>query len=449
MVVDVDRGTVFVPTGSTAFDFYGADRPGNDLFSDSLICLDAATGKRKWHFQAVRHDVWDLDFPCPPTLVRCRFHGKIVDAVAQAGKNGYLYVLNRDTGQSLFPMEERPVPASNVDGELLAKTQLFPLKPAPFIRQDFTEETATRRTEAGHRAVLDELSKLDHGSMYTPPSLRGNLNFPGLAGGAEWGGEAYDPETHLYYINANELAWTGQLTLPHTISRTARASQIYRARCAPCHGADRKGTPPEVPPLDNPSRLTPQQISAMLHQGGGRMPPFRSLGEPAIAALQDYLLHNTDNEVTVEHHSNASPGLKYTVDGYRKFTDPDGYPASTPPWGTLSAINLDTGEYAWKIPLGEYPELAKAGIKDTGTENHGGGVVTAGGLFFIGATHYDNKLRAFDKKTGKLLWETVLPYAANATPAVYEVNGKEYVVVAAGGGRDRPSGALYIAFALK
>ncbi|HEX4166967.1 MAG TPA: c-type cytochrome, partial [Bryobacteraceae bacterium] len=228
----------------------------------------------------------------------------------------------------------------------------------------------------------------------------------------------------------------------------ALSSRIYGARCAMCHGADRKGTPPEAPALDDPARLTVGQISTMLHQGGGRMPAFAWLGEPAIDGLEDYLLHNTDREVTVQHRSKASPGLKYTVDGYRKFTDPDGYPATTPPWGTLSAISLDTGEYAWKIPLGEYPELAAQGIKNTGSENHGGSVVTAGGLLFIGATHYDSKFRAFDKKTGRLLWETVLPYAANATPAVYEVAGKEYIAVAAGGGRDRPSGGTFIAFAL-
>jgi quinoprotein glucose dehydrogenase len=164
--------------------------------------------------------------------------------------------------------------------------------------------------------------------------------------------------------------------------------------------------------------------------------------------MQDLLLNKTDNEVEVESRHRASPGLKYTVEGYRKFLDPDGYPATTPPWGTLSAVNLDTGDYLWKIPLGEYPELVAKGMKDTGTENHGGAVVTAGGLLFIGATHYDNKFRAFDKTTGKLVWETILPFAANATPSVYEVNGKEYVVVAAGGGRERPSGGSYIAFAL-
>jgi quinoprotein glucose dehydrogenase len=218
--------------------------------------------------------------------------------------------------------------------------------------------------------------------------------------------------------------------------------------CSACHGPDRKGAPPEYPALDEPAKLTGAQITTMLRQGGGRMPSFATLGDPAIGAIRDWLLTNNDKEVTVHLPARANGGLKYTVQGYEKFLDPDGYPATAPPWGTLSAINLDTGKYIWKVPLGEYPELVAKGMRDTGTENHGGGVVTAGGLFFIGATHYDNKFRAFDKETGKLLWEAVLPFAANATPAVYEIDGKEYVVVAAGGGRDRASGALFIAFAL-
>jgi quinoprotein glucose dehydrogenase len=331
----------------------------------------------------------------------------------------------------------------------LAKSQPVPMNPAPFVRQELTDDMATRRTEAAHQAVLEQLRTLDHGKLFIPPSLRGTVYFPGLAGGAEWGGSAYDPQTHVYYVNANELAWRVRLVTPESIHRTAKASQIYRARCSSCHGPDMKGAPPEYPALDQAAgRLTAAQISNILHKGSGRMPSFASLGEPAIAALQNLLLNKTDKEVEIQGRRRASPGLKYTVEGYRKFLDPDGYPATTPPWGTLSAVNLDTGDYLWKIPLGEYPELVAKGMKDTGTENHGGAVVTAGGLLFIGATHYDNKFRAFDKKTGKLLWETLLPFAANATPSVYELNGKEYVVVAAGGGRERPSGGLFIAFAL-
>lgn len=448
MAVDTQRGLVYVPTGSAAFDFYGPDRLGDDLFADSLLCLDAATGKRKWHFQAIRHDVWDLDFPSPPTLVTVRHAGRMVDAVAVAGKNGYIYVLNRETGESLFPLEERLVPQSTVDGEQLAKTQIVPALPAPFVRQRLDETTITNRTAASHSAVLEELHNLNYGDLFIPPSLKGTVYFPGLAGGAEWGGSAYDPKTHIYYVNANELAWVVRLVPSQTLQRKTRPSRIYRTMCAGCHGPDRKGAPPEYPALDEPAKLTAAQISTMLHQGGGRMPSFASIGEPAIAAMQNWLLNSDDQEVTVKFGPRTPNPLKYAAQGYEKFLDPDGYPATTPPWGTLSAINLDTGKYVWKVPLGEYPELVAKGMNETGTENHGGGVVTAGALLFIGATHYDNKFRAFDKQTGKLLWETVLPFAANATPAIYEFDGKEYVVVAAGGGRDRPSGALFIAFAL-
>jgi quinoprotein glucose dehydrogenase len=447
MALDPQRGLVYVPTGSAAFDFYGADRIGDDLFADTLLCLDAATGKRKWHFQAVRHDVWDLDFPSPPALITVKHAGRMVDAVAVAGKNGYIYVLNRETGESLFPLEERAIPQSTVDGERLAKTQPVPTLPAPFVRQRLDETMITNRTPAAHSVALEQLHKLNYGDLFIPPSLKGTVYFPGLAGGAEWGGSAYDPQTHVYYVNANELAWIVRLIPSQSAQRHSRPSRIYRAMCAGCHGPDRKGAPPEYPALDQPAKLTAAQISNMLHQGGGRMPSFASIGEPAIVGLQNWLLMNDDHPVIVQfpHHANE---LKYTVQGYEKFLDPDGYPATTPPWGTLSAINLDTGEYVWKVPLGEYPELVAKGLKETGTENHGGGVVTAGGLLFIGATHYDNKLRAFDKSTGKLLWETVLPFAANATPAIYELNRREYVVVAAGGGRDRACGDLFIAFAL-
>ncbi|HMF77201.1 MAG TPA: PQQ-binding-like beta-propeller repeat protein [Bryobacteraceae bacterium] len=451
LTVDQQRGLVFIPTGSTAYDFYGADRHGDNLFANSLLCLDAATGKRKWHFQAVRHDIWDLDFPSAPVLVRCLSKGKLVDAVVEPGKSGYIYVLDRETGESLFPLTERAVPPSSVDGEQVVKSEPVPLKPAPFVRQEFTEDTVTRRTEIAHQAVLEQVRSLDHGPLFTPPSLKGTVFFPGPAGGAEWGGGAYDPETHLYYLNANESSWIVRLSPPSQVHRTALSSQLYKARCAACHGADRKGSPPEYPALDHlAGRLTDDQVSVILHNGGGRMPSFASLGEPAINGLKDFLLRDIDKEVEIKPRGPASgfPALKYTTETFKKFLDPDGYPANSPPWGTLSAINLDTGEYAWKTPLGEYPELVAKGLKDTGSENHGGGVVTAGGLFFIGATHYDNKFRVFDKLTGKLLWETVLPFAANATPAVYELNGKQYVVLAAGGGRERPSGGSFIAFAL-
>ncbi len=358
--------------------------------------------------------MWDLDFPCGPLLVTVNHKGKRVDAVAQAGKDGFLYVLNRETGESLFPIEERPVPASSVDGELLATTQKFVLKPAPFSRQEFTEETATRRTEEARRLVLERLKNLDHGPRFTPPSLRGTVVFPAFSGGAEWGGGAFDPETRIYYVNSNDMAWILRLIPAKGTGSVARARRIYQSRCASCHRDDMKGTPPEFPAVDRlQSKYTQAQMEELIRKGSGRMPSFARIGDAAIAAVSRYLLTGEDGEAAVGNNGPKSAvELKYTMDGYNKFLDHEGYPASTPPWGTLNAINLDTGEYVWKTPLGEYPELVAKGIKDTGTENHGGGVVTAGGLFFIGGTPYDKKLRAFDKLTGKLLWEAVLPFAA-------------------------------------
>jgi quinoprotein glucose dehydrogenase len=449
MALDEKRGTVFVPTGAAAFDFYGPDRHGNNLFANAILCLDAATGKLKWYFQTVKHDVWDMDLPTAPVLVTVRANRKLVDAVAEPSKDGYVYVLNRDSGESLFPMEERAVPASPIEGELLSPTQRIPLKPAPFSRQEFTEATVTNRTQAAHDAVLKQLKELSHGGRFLPPTTTGTLVFPGFAGGAEWGAGAFDPETHLYYVNANELASVLKLVPPAPLEQKTTTAAIYRSRCSGCHGLDMKGASGDFPPLDNLSgRMTPEQFVAFVSKGTGRMPAFASLGTPALQALAQFLIAKQDLPVTIAQRIKSSKGFKYTNNGYQTFTDPDGYPASTPPWGTLSAINLDTGDYAWKTPLGEYPELTSQGVRPTGTENHGGGVVTSGGIFFIGATHYDRKFRAFDKSNGKLLWETVLPYSANATPATYEVDGKQFVVVAAGGGRPGPSGALFIAFAL-
>jgi quinoprotein glucose dehydrogenase len=450
LIVDQKRGLVFVPTGSAAFDFYGSDRHGDNLFANSIVCLDANTGERKWHYQAIKHDVWDLDFPSAPLLVQVRRNGRLIDAVAQAGKDGYVYVLNRETGESLFPIKEIEIPASEVEGELLTKTQPLPAKPEPFSRQEFTEDMVTRRTPEVHKIMLEKFRSVRAGGRFTPPSTAGTIVFPGFSGGAEWGGQAFDPETHLFYVNANEMPWLLRLISPDQARRrTAKASVLYQTRCANCHRADMKGAPPEYPAVDNlKGRITDEQLANIIRKGSGRMPAFASLGEPAIGALTDFLLGRGDKEVAIGRRPTPPVQLKYTMDGYNKFLDPDGYPGVTPPWGTLSAINLDTGEYAWKIPFGEYPELTAKGVPLTGTENHGGGIVTAGGLFFIAGTPYDKKLRAFDKKTGKLLWETVLPFGGNATPAMYELKGKQYLIVPCGGGRGRPTGSVYVAFAL-
>lgn len=436
MALDEKRGIVFVPTGSAAFDFYGANRHGDNLFANSLLALDARTGRRLWHFQFVRHDVWDRDLPTAPSLVQVRRHGRLVDAVAQITKSGHVFVFDRETGESLFPLEERRVPPSDVDGEKLAPTQWLPLEPAPFARQRLTAEMVAP-------SMREAFRKLRSGDQFTPPSLAGTVIFPGFDGGGEWGGASFDPETRILYINSNEMAWILRL-VPRPANRAvASAEELYAAHCASCHKAGREGSPPEFPSLRNLKRPE-SEIAAIIAKGAGRMPGYAQLGEDAVNALAALLVRNENASVRTK---SAGAGLKYFHDGYNKFLDAGGYPAITPPWGTLSALALDTGEYVWRIPLGEYPQLAD---KTTGSENYGGSIVTKSGLLFIAATSYDSKIRAFDKRTGKLLWQHDLPAPGNATPAMYEHRGKQYLVIAAGGGKAKgvPSGGSYVAFAL-
>ena len=448
MSIDAARGLVFVPTGSASFDFYGANRLGDDLFANSLLALKADTGERVWHFQVVKHDLWDRDLPAPPSLVTVKRNGRLVDAVAQSTKSGHLFVFDRETGAPLFPVEYRAVPASDVDGEVAAKMQVLPLKPPPFARQIFTEDMVTRRTPEAHDAAVKLLRQLRSAGQFVPPSFQGSVVFPGFDGGAEWGGGSFDPETGLFYVNANEMPFY-QKVLPRPEAQGGRMGSraIYLRNCAACHREDRAGTPPEFPALVGiASKRSAAEIASVIRSGSGRMPAFAFLQDAAIEAVTQYLTTGEEREVAV----GASPAqLKYTVDGYNKILDVDGYPAVEPPWGTLNAINLDSGEIEWKIPLGEFPELAAKGMPNTGSENYGGPVATAGGLLFIGASIHDKKFHAFDKATGKLLWETLLPAAGNATPAIYEAGGRQFVVIAAGGGKwGAPSGGVYVAFAL-
>lgn len=447
MSLDPVRGIVYVPTGSAAFDFYGGDRAGDNLFANCLIALDAATGKRIWHFQGVHHDIWDRDFPSPPALVTVRHNGKEIDAVAQTSKQGFVYLFDRANGTPLFPMESHKYPTSSVPGESVAADQSLPAKPAPFARQVLTDKMLTERTPEIHQWAAEKFAKFRSEGQFVPFSVgKDTIIFPGFDGGAEWGGPAVDPQTGIIYINSNEMAWTGALA-ENTGSNSAKG--IYLSQCSVCHGEKMAGSPPAIPSLVGISdRLSWAQIGATIHNGKGRMQGLPNLTEDQIFALLEFLSSGASKEV----ESNGPPpaAMKYRFTGYKKFLDPDGYPAIAPPWGTLNAINLNTGEYVWKIPLGSYPELAGKGMTNTGSENYGGPIVTAGGLLFIGATNYDKKFRAFDKTTGELLWETTLPFSGNATPATYEVNGRQFVVIAAGGGKDpkSASGGVYVAFAL-
>jgi len=447
MTLDPQRGIVYVPTGSAAFDFYGADRVGDNLFANCLIALNASTGERIWHFQGVHHDLWDRDFPSPPALLTVKRGGKEIDAVAQTTKQGFVYLFDRTKGNPLFPIESRKYPPSSVPGEVAASEQPLPSRPAPFAREMLTEDLLTTRTSEAHQWALENFKKFRSEGQFVPFSVgKDTVILPGFDGGAEWGGPAVDPETAIIYINSNEMAWTGALA-PNTGENSPRG--IYMSQCSVCHGEKMTGSPPAMPSLIAVSdRLTPAQIAATIKNGKGRMPGLPNLTDDQASALISFLMSGESKELA---SSTAAPAsMKFRFTGYHKFLDPDGYPAVAPPWGTLNAINLNTGEYVWKIPFGEYPELAAEGQKNTGTENYGGPIVTAGGLLFIGATDFDKKFRAFDKSTGELLWETTLSFSGNATPATYEVNGRQFVVIAAGGGKDpkSKSGGVYVAFAL-
>jgi quinoprotein glucose dehydrogenase len=447
MALDPQRGIVYVPTGSAAFDFYGADRIGDDLFANCLLALNAETGERIWHFQGVHHDLWDRDFPSAPALLTVKRDGKDVDAIAQTTKQGFVYLFDRVNGKPLFPIESRKYPASTVPGEASAAEQPLPVRPAPFARQLLSAELLTTRTPEAHRWALEQFKEFRSEGQFVPFSIGiDTVVFPGFDGGAEWGGPAVDRDTGIIYINSNDIAWTGALA-PNTGENGARS--IYLSQCGICHGEKIAGSPPAMPSLVGVGeRLNLAQITAIIKNGRGRMPGFPSLTEDQLSALTGFLTTGESKEL-----ASAAPApavMKYRFTGYHKFLDQDGYPAVAPPWGTLNAINLNTGEYVWKIPFGEYPELAAKGQKKTGTENYGGPIVTAGGLLFIGATNFDKKLRAYDKSTGELLWETTLPFSGNATPATYEVDGRQFIVIAAGGGKDpkSPSGGVYVAFAL-
>jgi quinoprotein glucose dehydrogenase len=447
MALDRARGVVYVPTGSAADDFYGANRVGDNLYANSLIALNAETGKKIWHFQFVRHDIWDRDLPAPPSLVSVRRGGRRIDAVAQSTKQGYVFLFDRSNGKPLFPIEYRRFPRSDVPGEVTAARQPIPAKPPPFARSALTSESLTTRTPEVRAWALTELARFKNGGPFAPFAVgRQTVIFPGFDGGAEWGGQAFDPETGLYYVNANDLAWTGGLE-PAEASNTG--SGLYRRHCASCHRDDLAGTPPQIPTLVGlGTRRTRGEIVGVIQKGAGRMAGFPNLSDRALNAIVDYVIAGKDSSIGPQE---TKPLLEYRFTGYRKFLDPDGYPAVAPPWGTLTAIDLNTGAFAWRIPLGEYPELVAQGVKNTGSENYGGPIVTAGGLVFIGATNFDRKFRAFDKATGQLLWETMLPFSGNATPATFEVDGRQLVVVAAGGGKGHqgsPSGGVYVAFAL-
>ena len=462
VTLDEKRGIIFAGTGSPTSDFWGGNRKGNDLYGDSTLALDANTGKLLWHFQEVHHDLWDWDNPTAPILATITQNRKKVDVTVQTTKQGFIFMFNRVTGKPIHPIEEVPVPQTTLKGEYTSPTQPVPTFFKPYVRQRLTEADLFKDgiSEDSYRDLLQRFRALDNDNMWNPPSARGTIQNPGLNGGEEWGGPAFDPQSEIMYINANESPWvTGPRTTGGKNSPARQANEtnleagksLYQKNCSGCHGADRKGGsiyPSLVGlPLDEAS------FSSLIYTGKGTMPPFTNLSGAERTAIASFVLDLKEKQRQPFLASAAEEvpeyyRIPYTEGRGGKFLTREGYPGVKPPWGHLSAIDLNTGEVLWKQTIGDYPELKAKGIH-AGSENFGAPVVTRGGVVFIAATR-DEKIRAFNKKTGELLWEADLPAAGIATPAVYEVNGKEYIVIACGGGGKQrtKSGDQYVAFAL-
>jgi len=458
LTIDQQRGIAYIPLGSSSADFYGGRRRGSNLFGDCLLALDASTGKRLWHFQYIHHDTWDKDPSSPPVLLTVTHDGKKIDAVAQTSKNGFLYLFNRETGVPLFPIIETPVDTvTDLVGEKMWPTQPIPQKPAPFVRQSLTEKDLNTYLSAEeYEDVKKRLATYHAGNLFRPQSKAGTIIFPGFDGGGEWGGAAVDAETGILYVNANEMAWILQMFDVDPAKQQENMGEaghrLYTQNCMSCHGPERKGAGnyPSIVGIEN--KYDPRSFVEFINNGRRMMPAFKHLSQEDKDAIAAFVL-NQQKEQLKKYTGKLSAldsfrRLPYQISGYNKFLSKSGLPALAPPWGTLSAVDLNTGEYVWKTVLGVDSAFKAKGVKETGTENYGGPIVTRGGVLFIAATK-DGKFRAFNKRTGKLLWETDLPAAGFATPATYEANGRQFIVIACGGGKlGTMSGDSYVAFAL-
>ncbi len=457
--MDEEAGILYAPIGSAVYDFYGGKRLGANLYANSLVAIDAATGKRIWHYQTVHHDLWDRDLPTAPALVTITKDGHKIEAVVQPTKSGFLFMFDRKNGQPIYPIEEKAVPTeTELTGEKVYPTQPFPSLPQPFARQSLTEKDLNHIVaDTSYSIIKKRLSGYKTGFIFNAPSKRGTVIFPGYDGGGEWGGPAVDPVSGILYINASEMPWV--LTMIDARKKTGTAPEtnlvagqrLYASHCLSCHGPERQGGGNYPSLIEVNKRMDEKRFTELLSTGRRMMPSFTALSGEEKEALACFVLDIKNNKKAMftgrSKQADEWNDLPYRGTGYNKFLTPEGYPAVSPPWGTLNAIDLNTGGLLWKDTLGDYPELKAKGLH-TGTENYGGPVVTAGGLLFIAATS-DSKMRAFNKRTGQLLWEADLPACGFATPAVYSVDGKQYVVIACGGGKlNKASGDSYVAFAL-
>ena len=451
MALDESRGIAYVATGSPKPNFIGANHHGENLFANCVIALDALTGERLWHFQEIRHDIWDLDIPAPPNLVTITREGKRVDAVAQVTKLGHTLLLDRVSGRPIFPFRLRRAPTSTLPGEWTAPYQPDPEWPEPFARQIFCPDQITTRTEEAREHVLARVSFANHG--WFEPFTEGKPTvLYGIHGGAEWTGAAVDPATDYLYVSANELPWAVTVMRqdpepPRDPHHPTRGETVYQLYCASCHGADRIGVGVAPPLRGLRHRMADEEVVALMKEGRNLMPAAPPMSDEDREALLDFLFVRDVAGAEIPAELPTRPS--YIHSGYPKLLDHEGYPGIQPPWGTLNCIDLNTGRLRWKVPLGEYEELSAAGVPKTGTENFGGAIVTAGGLVFCAGTR-DEKIRAFDAETGRELWEHDLPWGGYAPPATYQVDGQQYLVIAAtGGGKlGGPTGDAYVAFAL-
>ena len=443
--LDKEEGIVYAPTGSASFDFYGGDRTGQNLFANSIIALNANTGERIWHFQARHHDIWDRDLPAPPNLITVQKDGESIKALAQISKSGHLFVLNRLTGEPIYPINEVKVPPSTLEGENAWPTQPVPTVYPTFSRTSLTNGDLAIRSDEASAFARDAFENSNRGE-FVPPATKIKILFPGMDGGGEWGGAAYDPMESVLYTNSNEVTWQFKMNRYAPLSL---GQSVYESTCQSCHASDFTGNQlfGNVPSLIGVGgRRSVSEMQSIVKNGRGVMPAFASLSDSEVNAVIKFIKGEPEDEGPFVNE--GSWPYPYYFDGYKKFMAPDGLPIIRPPWGQLTAIDMNDAKIMWQIPLGDIDSLNIPDHPITGTENYGGPVVTSGGLIFIAATS-DEKFRVFDKSNGMLLWETDLPAGGYATPSTYMVDGKQYVVVACGGGKlGTKSGDAYVAFGL-
>uniref|UniRef100_UPI004049F483 pyrroloquinoline quinone-dependent dehydrogenase n=1 Tax=Daejeonella sp. TaxID=2805397 RepID=UPI004049F483 len=467
MSLDEKRGMVFLALGSPSYDFYGGDRKGQNLFGNSVVALDAQTGKYIWHFQTIHHDLWDYDLSAPPNLVSVVHDGKKIDAVAQTSKIGFIYLLNRETGEPLFPIEERPVPASDVPGEEAWPTQPFPLKPEPYARQHISLDDLSNFSKESNDELLKRFKSIRYEGLFTPPSLRGNVNLPGTSGGSNWGGGAFDQASGIIYVRATNTPGVSLMKKMESENESGtpftRGKALYATYCQACHGIDKNGDA-DYPSLAGlKSRMTEEEVLIKIRGGGGRMPSFANIIAGKEEAIISFLFNNDSQsarEINFMKEIAKSQSANKDADKFKlstpvwyldilsngKFRDLKGRYGIKPPWTTLNAINLNTGDYEWSIPLGNYPHLQEKGEPETGSEGNTGPIVTAGGLVFIGANMGANnfKFRAYDKDTGKLLWDTQIPANTTSNASTYLSGKKQYIAVSVAGDLTNPAGYIMV-----